>query len=765
MGKIPNLKKWKNNEIFNARDYVFERDTVVDEVNDQDTRLTTAEDEIVRVEGKFDGEIGRIDSVAGIDSGRIDDLETDVTALENTRLNRDGSNAEANIKIIDTTFKTDYDDRNAIQDLDFKNAPAKGATATSSSFNSNTGMQQYHNKIQEQITDKVDKTITVAGQPLSANVTTEQIKTAIGLATEQASGLLSATDKERLNTIISLLGTSQGDENEVVDTIKEVLAIFDEYPEGADLVTALGDKVDVEEGKGLSANDFTQALKEKLDGIVAGANPNVQANFAETDSNSDAFILNKPDLSLKMNTSGDNSNIDVLKFKNLDTEDALSVGEIRLNKNLPEWQVSANTKHLVGRQLLERAINVTGTTLSVGTPLFISGIFTPGQGTNPAQAFLANRNTASQGAAFAVASCPSNNQEEGCIIRTGTVAGWDTSAFSAGNSLYLTDTAGQYSTTPVGDGGIEFFVGTVIRAEQNGLVFLNPTRIVDGLFVLNTKVGGSTNGNIPIIGEDGLILPQYLGEAYSDVYVGYGTFDLTDPQVPVLLELYPPDQWDTGLDEPIQDAQPFEKKTNTLYISKNVTANTTYRYSTISNTFVGLAPSPIGLGTTASTAYPGNEGQANRTSIINIVNGTTTVDKANKDGSGNTITATYVNKDEILITPAEEGESNVNQLLVNDGTKFVNQAGTKGLVGLGNVLNYGIASEQDAKDGSSNEVYMTPLRTKDAVIAFAPEVEFEPHVTAEYPHQFTDGGVQYEWGIAVQDGQLGIIYREVTTNE
>ncbi len=45
MPKIPVFRQWKNNEIFNARDYVYERDTVVNEVDDQDDRLLTLETE------------------------------------------------------------------------------------------------------------------------------------------------------------------------------------------------------------------------------------------------------------------------------------------------------------------------------------------------------------------------------------------------------------------------------------------------------------------------------------------------------------------------------------------------------------------------------------------------------------------------------------------------------------------------------------------------------------------------------------------------
>ena len=54
-----------------------------------------------------------------------------------------------------------------------------------------------------------------------------------------------------------------------------------------------------ENGKGLSTNDYTTAEKNKLNGIATGAEANVQANWAETDSADDAFIKNKPTIPSK----------------------------------------------------------------------------------------------------------------------------------------------------------------------------------------------------------------------------------------------------------------------------------------------------------------------------------------------------------------------------------------------------------------------------------------------------------------------------------
>ena len=55
-------------------------------------------------------------------------------------------------------------------------------------------------------------------------------------------------------------------------------------------------KVDKVNGKGLSTNDFTTALKNKLDGIEDGAEVNVQADWNVTSISSPAFIKNKPNI-------------------------------------------------------------------------------------------------------------------------------------------------------------------------------------------------------------------------------------------------------------------------------------------------------------------------------------------------------------------------------------------------------------------------------------------------------------------------------------
>lgn len=63
-------------------------------------------------------------------------------------------------------------------------------------------------------------------------------------ATQVLSGLMSATDKKRLDDIYLLVGEETGDADEFVNTIREVLQTFENFPEGSDIATLLASKAD-----------------------------------------------------------------------------------------------------------------------------------------------------------------------------------------------------------------------------------------------------------------------------------------------------------------------------------------------------------------------------------------------------------------------------------------------------------------------------------------------------------------------------------------
>ena len=143
--------------------------------------------------------------------------------------------------------------------------------------------------VTSKLATKVDKTTKVIGIDLQDDISLNEFKTALGNATQSVAGLLSAEDKTHLDGLVALLESSDG--NTVVDTIGEILEIFNNYPEGADLVTALSGKVDKEAGKGLSTEDYTTNEKNKLAELTAGLTVETWNTTTKTLALSDANKL------------------------------------------------------------------------------------------------------------------------------------------------------------------------------------------------------------------------------------------------------------------------------------------------------------------------------------------------------------------------------------------------------------------------------------------------------------------------------------------
>ena len=101
---------------------------------------------------------------------------------------------------------------------------------------------------------ETDPIFTAWDKTTGISITKSQITDLIE-ATQAISGLMSATDKQRLDVLHALL--EEDTANNVVDSINEILAIFNNYPEGADLVSALANKVD-------KNNAITAGTKAKI---------------------------------------------------------------------------------------------------------------------------------------------------------------------------------------------------------------------------------------------------------------------------------------------------------------------------------------------------------------------------------------------------------------------------------------------------------------------------------------------------------------------
>lgn len=77
------------------------------------------------------------------------------------------------------------------------------------------------------------------------NLTKENLSEIIKVATQSLSGLMSSEDKKHLDTLVALLEEKENDN--VVNTINEILAIFNQYPEGVEILSVLSEKVNKSE--------------------------------------------------------------------------------------------------------------------------------------------------------------------------------------------------------------------------------------------------------------------------------------------------------------------------------------------------------------------------------------------------------------------------------------------------------------------------------------------------------------------------------------
>lgn len=163
----------------------------------------------------------------------------------------------------------------------------------------------------QDISGKVDK---VSGKGLSTNDFTTTLKNKLdGIASgaevnvqsdwNATSGDAMILNKPTIPTIPNLSkGTTSGSGNAVTDISVSGHTVT--LTKGTTFLTEHQDisgKVDKVTGKGLSTNDFTTTLKNKLDGIASGAEVNVQSDWNQTTTTADDYIKNKPTIPTNTN--------------------------------------------------------------------------------------------------------------------------------------------------------------------------------------------------------------------------------------------------------------------------------------------------------------------------------------------------------------------------------------------------------------------------------------------------------------------------------
>ncbi|MFA5720579.1 MAG: hypothetical protein WC939_05950, partial [Acholeplasmataceae bacterium] len=172
-------------------------------------------------------------------------------------------------------------------------------------------------------------TITYYDDTTSSLLTLAELKTFIGEATQSLSGLMSAQDKTDIDTLMALFD-SDGDS--VVNTIAEILAIFENYPEGVDLVTALAGKVDKVAGKSLVDDDEITKLEGLDDQTTLDGKFALKVDKTQTIAGVDLQDnITQEELKIALDIDDAETNITNLQAKDIEHEKDLIDHEQRID--------------------------------------------------------------------------------------------------------------------------------------------------------------------------------------------------------------------------------------------------------------------------------------------------------------------------------------------------------------------------------------------------------------------------------------------------
>jgi len=164
-------------------------------------------------------------------------------------------------------------------------------------------------------------------------------------------------------------------------------------------------------------------------------------------------------------------------------------------KTLSLYNDQNDVTHQLGREIMIRAVNKTGSSISNGQLVYING----SQGNRPTIA-LAKSDIDASAHVIGMATHDIPNNQNGYITTFGLVHGIDTAGYSEGTFLYLSaDTSGEFTDTPPSFPDYIVSIGVVLNEDdEEGEVFINVGLDYTGSITIN-QVG--VKGNVTIGGD------------------------------------------------------------------------------------------------------------------------------------------------------------------------------------------------------------------------------------------------------------------------
>lgn len=396
------------------------------------------------------------------------------------------------------------------------------------------------------------------------------------------------------------------------------------YTTTTDLATLLGNKVDKVDGKGLSTNDFTDTLLDKLNSIEEGANkyilPIAKAAIlggvmiGSTLTASATGILNLPEVT----TAGTYAKVTTDIYGRVTSGSSLSAGDIpalsiskitglqdaldnKVNKSDFNTEFDKAMQRWFVRDTANKGLHPADyNSEAVG---IYSDSYISAKGANPGSG-------GGSGGDFDRLDSWSDYDASKSEYVLSAGLGWD---LNTRLSTLESQPSGLILTTSGTGNGLAGFTQSGNTVTFAKTTFLTSHQSIYGLTIqrnfatLGTYTPNSSSTSINIA------VPENISELNNDV--GFALKSYVDGNFPKLSGgLIPSSYLPSYVDDVIEAANvasfPTTGESGKIYVALNT--NLTYRWS--GTTYVEISPS-LALGETSTTAYAGDKGKANATAI------------------------------------------------------------------------------------------------------------------------------------------------------
>jgi hypothetical protein len=173
----------------------------------------------------------------------------------------------------------------------------------------------------------------------------------------------------------------------------------------------------------------------------------------------------------------------------------------------------SNMTFQIGQESVLRVWNNTGTTIDDGKPVYITNDSSANGFPSVALASAASANAAE---VIGITTTSIANSGYGYVTTVGKVNGLNTSAFTEGQELFLSDTPGQYQTSAAASPSVPLVVGYVVVSDvTNGSIYVH-THLMEGRNKSNGAILFARDG---VIDQD----PTTLYWDYANNSLGVGT--------------------------------------------------------------------------------------------------------------------------------------------------------------------------------------------------------------------------------------------------